>query len=39
MNNSGFDLCMSQETIEILEYLEKIILINLIKCKISRTIQ
>lgn len=39
MNNSGFDLCMSQETIEISENLEKIILINIIKCKNSRTIQ
>lgn len=39
MTNSGFDLCMSQETIEISENLEKIILINLIKCKNSRTIQ
>lgn len=39
MTNSGFDLCMSQETIEISEYLEKIILINLIKCKNSRTIR
>lgn len=39
MNNSGFDLCMSQETIEISENLEKIILINLIKRKNSRTIQ
>lgn len=39
MNNSGFDLCMSQETIEISENLEKIILINLIKCKNSRTLQ